>query len=111
MAAAHPEGYVSRPPMADALISVRDGCLELGIWAKPRASKSRLVGVREGLVEVALAAPPVDGAANDELIRVLASHFGIPRGQVELVAGQAGRTKRVRLRGLTEADVRARLPR
>jgi uncharacterized protein (TIGR00251 family) len=96
--------------MAELELRSRDGAVELGVWAKPRASKSRLLGVRNGQLEVALAAPPVDGAANEELIRVLASHFGIPRSQVELVAGQAGRTKRVRLLGLAEPAVRALIP-
>jgi uncharacterized protein (TIGR00251 family) len=97
--------------MAELDITCAGGSVELGIWAKPRASKSRLLGVREGRLEVALAAPPVDGAANAELVRVLASHFGIPRSRVELVFGQAGRTKRVRLHGVPEGVVRAALAR
>jgi uncharacterized protein (TIGR00251 family) len=84
--------------------------VELGVWAKPRASKSRVLGVREGRLEVALAAPPVDGEANEELVRLLADHFGVPRRNVELTAGQAGRTKRVRIAGLDEAAVLARIP-
>ncbi len=96
--------------MAQIELKTRDGAVELGIWAKPRAAKSRLLGVRNGQLEVAIAAAPVDGAANEELIRLLASHFGISRSQVELVAGQAGRTKRVRLRGLPEQAVRALIP-
>jgi uncharacterized protein len=91
-------------------LKTRDGAVELSVWAKPRAAKSRVLGVRNGQLEVAIAAPPVDGAANEELIRLLASHFGISRSQVELVAGQAGRTKRVRLRGLPEQAVRALVP-
>lgn len=86
------------------------GAVELGVWAKPRASKSRVLGVREGRLEVALAAAPVDGEANQELVRTLADHFGVPRRQVELTAGQAGRTKRVRIAGLDEAAVLARIP-
>jgi len=109
MAGRLPEGYVAAA-MTELELKSLDGAVELGIWAKPRAGKSRLVGVRNGQLEVALAAPPVDGAANEELIRVLASHFGIPRSRVELVSGQAGRTKRVRLRGLAEEAVRALLP-
>lgn len=68
------------------------------------------MGVREGRLEVALAAPPVDGEANEELIRTLADHFGVPKRNVELTAGQAGRTKRVRIIGLDEASVVARIP-
>ncbi len=84
--------------------------VELAIWAKPRASKSRVVGIRDGRLEVALAAPPVDGAANQELVRTLADHFGVPRRSVELTAGEGGRAKRVRIAGIDEAAVLARIP-
>jgi hypothetical protein len=87
------------------------GAIELTVWAKPRASKSRVLGLRGGQLEVAIAAPPVDGAANDELVRTLASHFGIARSNVVLVAGQAGRTKRVRISGIEPALLLARIPR
>jgi uncharacterized protein len=108
MAAADSEGYVLLPMSELELIS-RGGGVEVAIWAKPRASKSRVLGVREGQLEVAIAAPPVDGAANTELLRVLASQLGISRSRVELLAGQAGRTKRVRFYGMSEAEVRAQL--
>lgn len=83
---------------------------ELEVWAKPRAGKSRVTGLREGRLVVALAAPPVDGAANAELVRTLAAHFGVPKSRVSLVAGEAARTKRVRIEGLEEAAILARIP-
>ena len=63
---------------------------------KPRASKSRVLGEKEGLLEVAVAAPPVDGAANDELVRTLADHFGVAKSTLEVVSGHASRLKTVR---------------
>ena len=57
------------------------GELRLKVRVKPRASKSRVLGTRDGVLEVAVAAPPVDGAANEELVRTLAEHYvGTPPG-------------------------------
>jgi uncharacterized protein (TIGR00251 family) len=87
------------------------GGVTLAVWAKPRASKSRVLGVRGRSLEVALAAPPVDGAANDELRRVLARHFDVPRRDVSIEAGAASREKRVAIRGIGVADILAKIPR
>ncbi|MEZ4371605.1 MAG: DUF167 domain-containing protein [Polyangiaceae bacterium] len=83
--------------------------LRFAVFAKPRSSRSRVLGVREGVLEVAIAAPPVDGAANTELLKVLAKALGVSKGQLELVAGESSRHKRVVVRGLTTEEVRLRL--
>lgn len=83
----------------------------ISVHAKPRASKTRVLGVANGALEVALAAPPVDGAANEELACALSEHFGIPKRRVTLVGGEAGRYKRVRLAGLGKVDVVAKASR
>lgn len=87
----------------------KDGALRLEVHAKPRAKKSRIVGVREGALEVALAAPPVEGAANDELVRVLSSALGIRRKDVALVRGESSRNKLVEIRGLGADELLSRL--
>ena len=79
------------------------------VRARPRAKKSQVMGVREGRLDVSLAAPPVDGAANEELVRTLAKALGISNSRVQLVRGEAGRTKLVEVTGLDENEVRARL--
>jgi len=83
------------------------------VRAKPRASRSQVVGVRPSpagdLLEVRLAAPPVDGAANEELLVTLSRALGIPRRDVECVSGATGRMKRVRISGLLPAEVLSRL--
>jgi uncharacterized protein (TIGR00251 family) len=79
------------------------------VHARPRAKKSRVLGVREGRLDVSLAAPPVDGAANEELVATLAKALGVPKSRVSLVRGESGRTKLVEVRGLTLDEVRARL--
>ncbi len=83
--------------------------LSFAVHAKPRAAKSRVVGVKDGALEVQLAAPPVDGAANAELVRLLAHVLGVPRRDVSLVRGEGSRHKQVGVAGLDEAELRARL--
>ncbi len=64
----------------------------------------------EGIsVDVALAAPPVDGAANDELVRVLSEVLGVPRSALSIVRGTSGRRKVVEVEGATAAEVIERL--
>ena len=69
---------------------------ELSVRVKPRASKSRVLGVKDGVLEVAVAAPPVDGAANAELLATLARHYDVPKSSLAIVSGETGRHKRVR---------------
>ncbi|MBN2194050.1 MAG: DUF167 domain-containing protein [Polyangiaceae bacterium] len=75
---------------------------------KPRASTSRVIGLRADALEIAVAAPPVDGAANSELIATLAKWLGVPRSALSLVGGATGRRKLVDIRGVSGAEVRAR---
>ena len=76
---------------------VRDGRVSLRVRVKPSASKSAVLGVRAGELEVAVRALPVDGAANEELVRVLAEYFELPKRTVTIARGQSGRSKIVRL--------------
>ncbi len=92
-----------------ALISSRaDGALGLAVRVKPRASVSRVLGVRAGALEVAVAAPPVDGAANAELIATLAKWLRLPRTALTVITGATGRQKVVAISGLTETELRSR---
>jgi uncharacterized protein (TIGR00251 family) len=65
----------------------------------PRASKSEIVGEHNGALKVRIASPPVDGAANEELIKFLAKSFGVPRNAVEIVSGHSSRLKKVTITG------------
>jgi len=80
----------------------------------PRAGRSGIAGVREDTLLVRLAAAPVDGAANDELIEVLAEAFDVPKRSIRIVSGARSRTKRVEVAGVApdalEARLRALLP-
>ena len=67
----------------------------------PRAARTALAGEHDGALKVRVAAPPVEGAANAELVRFLAEHFGLAARDVEIVAGHSSKSKRVRLRNVT----------
>jgi uncharacterized protein (TIGR00251 family) len=75
----------------------------------PRAKKAGLAGRRAGAWLVRLRAPPVDGAANTELIDVLAETLGVPRNAIAIVAGDRSRQKRVRVIGIDAATALERL--
>jgi uncharacterized protein (TIGR00251 family) len=71
----------------------------------PNASKTEIVGLHEGALKIRLAAPPVDGKANEELCRFLAKTLGIASSLVEIEKGVAGKKKRVSL-PMSEEDVK-----
>ena len=79
------------------------------LHVQPRAKRTELAGRHGDAIKVRLAAPPVDGAANDELVRFLAERLGVRRGAVRIAAGAASRRKTVEIDGLAEADILARL--
>jgi uncharacterized protein len=66
--------------------------------------------VVDGALRVRVAAPPIEGAANQALVRVLAEELGVARRSVRLVAGAAGRQKLIVVEGVTAADLVARWP-
>jgi uncharacterized protein (TIGR00251 family) len=79
--------------------SEKDGALTFRVQVVPRASRNEIVGEHNGALRVRIAAPPVDGGANEELVRTLALVFGVPRKAVEIIGGHTARTKRVRVVG------------
>jgi uncharacterized protein (TIGR00251 family) len=85
------------------------GGVRFEVWAKPRAKRSRIVGARGDAVEVSLAAPPVDGAANEELVRLLADVFGVPKRSVVIVRGDTAQRKVVEVSGIGAEEARTRL--
>jgi hypothetical protein len=90
-------------------VAVKDGDVRFSVHAKPRAKKSAIVGVREGALHVAIGAPPVDGAANAELVAFLARALGIRQSDIEIVRGEGARAKLVSVRGIDETQLRAKL--
>ena len=90
------------------LTSCPDGVL-IAVRVIPRAGRAGMAGTRNNALLVRLNAAPVDGAANAELIELLARALDIPRRNIEIVAGHRSRTKSVRITGVTSADVAEKL--
>lgn len=81
----------------------------IDIYVQPRASKSEIAGLHDGRIKIRLAAAPVDGAANAELVSFVAQRLGIAKSKVRVVAGESSRRKVLEVDGVDEATVRMRL--
>ena len=81
----------------------------LAVWVKPRAGRDEVLGLREGALHVALAAPPLEGQANVALVRFLAKALGVRPRQVEIVSGQHSRHKIVRIAEIAPEELRRRV--
>jgi uncharacterized protein len=80
----------------------------LSIRAQPKSSRSQILGWQaDGTLKIAITAPPVDGAANEAIVELLASVLGVPKRAVAIARGQTGRNKLVDIEGMSEAEVRA----
>jgi hypothetical protein len=79
--------------------------VRLRIRAQPRASRTEVVGEHGGALKVRVAAPPVDGDANRELVRFLAKVVGVPASAVRVVSGASGRNKVIEIEGADAASV------
>jgi uncharacterized protein (TIGR00251 family) len=80
--------------------SEKNGSLTFKVRVVCRASRSEIVGAHDGALRVRVAAPPVNGAANEELVRMLAGAFKVSRSAVEITAGQTSRLKEVAVSGI-----------
>ena len=87
----------------------RDGGTSFAVHVAPRASRQAVLGVHDGALKVSLTAPPVEGAANDALVSMLAKALGVPRRAVRVLHGEHGRRKTVRVESVTAEAVRAAL--
>lgn len=93
----------TRPP--DSAIPWRETKegVELAVRLTPRGGRSGIDGIAEAggraVLRVRVAAPPVDGAANEALVKTLAEVLGLPRSAIRIVAGAKGRIKTLRLEG------------
>jgi uncharacterized protein (TIGR00251 family) len=83
------------------VVTEAGGAITFDVQVVPRASRDRLGPVHGDRLKVQLTAPPVDGAANDALVALVAKALGRPRGDVAIVRGHTGRKKTVRVSGAT----------
>ena len=91
---------MSRKDGLSATVSVR---------VVPRASREGVAGFEGGVVRIRLNAPPVEGQANEALVRFLSKALGVPKNRITLVAGEKGRNKIVRVEGITREELLAGL--
>ena len=81
----------------------------LSVVVAPRAGKSSIERLADGAIQVRIAAPPVDGAANAALLRFLAGVLDVPRSRFEIVSGASSRRKRIVIAGLAPDELETRL--
>lgn len=82
----------------------------IAVRAIPNAARSEVVGWHAGALKVKVMAPPEGGRANKEVCELLARALGLPKRAVSVDSGPTSREKRLRVEGLSEADVKERLP-
>lgn len=83
--------------MSDAWYQWEGNNLLLQLRIQPRASRDAFAQPMGEAYKVCITAPPVDGKANAHLVAFLAKSFGVAKGQVEILSGETGRNKRVRI--------------
>lgn len=88
------------------LIETAEG-VSFRVKVAPRASREAILGVHDGALKISLTAPPVEGEANLALCAFLAKKLGVAKRAVEIVQGQTGRLKTLRVAGVDAARVRA----
>ncbi|MBI2782176.1 MAG: DUF167 domain-containing protein [Chloroflexi bacterium] len=84
--------------------------MRFAVGLVPRGGADRIEGVLDGVLRARVSAPPVDGAANDALIRLIADALDLAASRVRLVTGASNRRKLIEVDGLDAATLRSRWP-
>lgn len=92
-----------------AWLTAQDGGVCLSVKVQPRASRSEIAGMLGEELKVKVTAPPVDSAANEAVVELLAKTLGCARGAVTLLRGKTSTHKQFLIRGMTVAEVEAKL--
>lgn len=90
-------------------LTEESGGVTMSLAIQPRGGRNAVVGEHGDALKIRIAAPPVDGAANEALVRFLAETLAVPAAAVTVRSGHASRRKRVRVEGVTGNDVLTRL--
>lgn len=80
-----------------AFCKIQDGHLVLQCLIQPKASRDEITGVQDDRLKIRITAPPVDGKANAHLLRYLSDVLDVPRSRIELLSGETGKRKTVKI--------------
>ncbi len=96
--------------MTDQLLirETKDG-VSFDIHVNPHASKAEIAGIAGGLLKVKVTAPPVEGAANTACILLLSKKLGLKKSRMDIIAGDKGRKKTIRVRDISTADLEQKI--
>lgn len=99
----------SQDPVGEQAVRTTPEGAVLSVHVQPKASRTECAGLHGEAVKIRVAAPPADGAANDELCRFLARRCDVPLSAVHILSGPGSRQKRLLVKGRTAEQVRKRL--
>ena len=91
-----------------AVESLPGGC-RIHLHVAPRASRTKVAGLHDGRIKLTVAAPPVEGRANEEIVKFLARALRVGRTAVRIVSGDGGKRKVVEVDGVSAEDAIAAL--
>ena len=91
------------------MIEQKGSAVRIRVRAQPRAARTEVSGAHGDELKIRIAAPPVDGAANAELVRFIAKQLGVAPSRVHVLRGDSGRSKVVEIDDANADDVRATL--
>jgi len=86
-----------------------DGMVLLALYVQPKASRTKVVGVFDGCLKIGVAAPPVDGKANEAVVKFFCKKFRLPRRDIVLKTGAQSRRKIIGVRSLDVDIVRGKV--
>jgi uncharacterized protein len=86
-------------------LNEKDGAVTIKVKVQPRAPKTEIVGEHAGAIKLRVAAPPVEGKANEECRRFLAKLFEVSATSVEIISGDSSRDKVIRIRSISARRV------
>lgn len=94
--------------MLEWMNETKDG-IALRVRAVPRASKNQIQGVHDGALKIRLTTPPVDGKANQALVKFLSKTLKVSKSQIQLAQGDTSRHKTFQITGISAADLQKKL--
>lgn len=83
------------------MLKLTDGCLYLSVYVQPKASRDKWLGRHGDEIKLAITAPPIDGKANDHVIRLIAKQCKVAKSKVTLIRGQQSRHKHIKVESPT----------